>query len=175
MKFTILGRETTYQGRAFSVQKVNIQLPNNKKRFFDLVVHNDSVTIIPFDQDGNIWFVTQYRLGCDSQLIELPAGVMETGEDAAECAAREIREEIGMAAVNLQHLGDFYLAPGYSTEQMSVFLAKDLYPAALEPDADEFIHSSKIHFSEVLRMCQSGEIYDSKTLAALMLAIPFLK
>ena len=75
MKFAILDRETKYRGRAFSVQKVNIQLPNNKESIYDLVVHNNSVTIIPIDQDGNIWFVTQFRLGSESQLMELPAGV----------------------------------------------------------------------------------------------------
>lgn len=175
MQFTILDRETTYTGRAFSVQKVNIQLPNNKNKYYDLVVHNDSVTILPIDQDGNIWFVTQFRLGCECQLLELPAGVMETGEDPAECAAREIREEIGMAAENLERLGDFYLTPGYSDEHMIIFLARGLYPSALEPDADEFINCSKFHFSEVLNMCQTGKINDAKTLAALMLAQPFLK
>lgn len=175
MKFAILDRETKYRGRAFSVQKVNIQLPNNKESIYDLVVHNNSVTIIPIDQDGNIWFVTQFRLGSESQLMELPAGVIETGEDATECAAREIREEIGMAAEKLERLGEFYLAPGYSNENMIIFLARGLYPSALKPDADEFLSCSKFHFSEVLKMCESGKINDAKTLAALMLALPYLK
>jgi ADP-ribose pyrophosphatase len=175
MDFTILDRETTYQTRAFSVQKVNIQLPNDHKRIYDLVVHNDSVTIVPVDQDGNIWFVTQYRLGSESQLLELPAGVMEADEDPSVCAAREIREETGMAAGNLQYLGGFYLAPGYSNEHMEVFLATKLYPAALEPDADEFLKCSKVHFSEAVRMSQTGQIHDAKTIAALMMASPFFK
>ena len=70
----------------------------------------DSVIIVPVDQDGNIWFVSQYRLGAQSQLLELPAGVLEEGEQPQSCADREIREEIGMSAGNLQLLGNFYLS-----------------------------------------------------------------
>ncbi|HZK62418.1 MAG TPA: NUDIX hydrolase [Anaerovoracaceae bacterium] len=174
MNFTILDRETTYKSRAFNIQKVRVQLPNDKIRNYDLVDHNDSVIIVPVDQDGDIWFVSQYRLGAESQLLELPAGVLDDGEDPIEGAARELREEIGMSASNLKLLGSFYLAAGYSNENMFAFLATGLQADALEPDADEFLEIKKIPISEVYRMAHSAEFNDSKTLAALLMTHPFL-
>lgn len=170
MNYSVLNREIMYQGRAFEVQRVYLQLPNLKKRYYDLVAHRDSVTIVPVDKDGNIWFVSQYRLGVDDQLLELPAGVLENGEDPKEGAMREIQEEIGMACPELKYLGDFYLAPGYSSEHMFIFLATELFPSALDPDSDEFLQVHKIPISEVMRMAENGEIKDSKTLASILLA-----
>ena len=174
MNFKILNRELVYQGRAFEVQKVYLQLPNNKKRYYDLVDHRDSVTIVPLDHDGNLWFVSQYRLGVEGQLLELPAGVLEDVEDPKVGALREIREEIGMASNNLKFLGDFYLAPGYSSEHMFIYLASDLFPSSLDQDSDEFINVQKISIPHVRDLIQKGEIKDAKTLAALILAFPQL-
>jgi ADP-ribose pyrophosphatase len=170
MNYSILNREIIYQGRAFEVQKVFLQLPNQKKRYYDLIAHRDSVTIVPLDKDGNIWFVSQFRLGVEDQLLELPAGVLENGEDPKEGAMREIQEEIGMACPELKYLGDFYLAPGYSSEHMYIYLATDLYASALDPDSDEFLKVHKIAIPEALRMAENGEIKDSKTLASILLA-----
>ena len=174
MDFKIIIRESIYSVRAFNVQKVFLELPNKKQRYFDLVDHNDSVTILPIDDQGYIYFVTQYRLGSQSQLLELPAGVMEDNELPEICAMREIQEEIGMAAENLKLLGDFYLVPGYSNEHMYTYLATGLFPSTLNPDADEFLDVSKIPVHQVLDMMKTGKIQDAKTLATLALALPHL-
>lgn len=174
MDFEILNKETIYAGRAFGVQKVLMRLPNQKEKIYDLVAHNDSVTILPVDQEGNIWFVKQFRLGCETQLLELPAGVMEKGEIPENCAARELREEIGMGAEKMQFLGDYFLAPGYSDEHMFAFLASGLYADQLPPDTDEFITIEKLPISQVFEMVRNGDLKDSKSLAALLLALPYL-
>lgn len=174
MDFEILNKETVYAGRAFGVQKVHLRLPDQKETIYDLVAHNGSVTIVPIDHEGNIWFVQQYRLGSESQLLELPAGVLERGEDPRECAAREVREEIGMGAEKLEFIGDFYLAPGYSSEHMYIFLATGLFPDALPQDDSEFLNVHKIPFPKVYEMAKNGEIKDSKTLASLLLTQPHL-
>ncbi|MBW6474004.1 MAG: NUDIX hydrolase [Anaerolineaceae bacterium] len=174
MDFKIIKRESVYQGRAFKVQKVFLELPNQKQSYYDLVDHNNSVTILPIDENSNVYFVTQYRLGSESQLLELPAGVVEDNEPPQICAMREIQEEIGMGAENLQLLGDFYLVPGYSNEHMYTYLATGLYPSVLDPDADEFLHISRIPYTQVLEMMGSGKIQDAKTLATLALALPIL-
>ena len=174
MDFKILDRESVYQGRAFKVQKVFLELPNQKQRYYDLVDHNDSVTILPIDKNGDVYFVTQYRLGSQSQLLELPAGVVEDHELPEVCAMRELQEEIGMAAEDLQLLGDFFLVPGYCNEHMYTYLARGLYPSTLAQDADEFLKVSKIPYPQVLEMMRSGKIQDAKTLATLALAFPML-
>lgn len=175
MTFTILNRKKQYQGHAFDVSQLQIRLPDNRERYYDLVEHNDSITILPVDEKGQIHFVTQYRIGAKGPLLELPAGVLETGEAPLDGAHREVREEIGLAAKAMQTLGGFYLAAGYTTEFMTAFLATGLYAAPLTPDADEFINVSTLTITETYALVRNGGIQDSKTLAALLLAQPFLQ
>jgi len=175
MSFSIINREKQYQGRAFDVSKVFFHLPNGDQRGYDLVEHGDSVTIIPVDEDGQMYFVSQYRVGSGSTLLELPAGVLEAGEDPMVCAMREIREEIGKAAYELKKLGGFYLAPGYTDEYMTVFLAKGLFDSPLDPDADEFLDVVTMPTAEAYQRAVQGEFNDGKTLAALLLALPYFE
>lgn len=175
MNFKITGSQTHYHGRAFNVEKVDLLLPDGRETTYDLVRHNDSVSIVPVDANGCILFVSQYRLGSEGPLLELPAGVDEDGESPETSAAREIREETGMAAGKLVRLGEYYLAPGYSSELMYAFLATDLTPAPLQSDPDEFLQVKAIPITQAYSMARRGEIKDSKSLAALLLAEPFLR
>jgi ADP-ribose pyrophosphatase len=164
----------TYQGRAFDVRQDTIELPDGRSAQLDIVAHSGAVTILPVDPSGQIWFVRQYRHAAGKTLLELPAGTLEKGESPEECAGREIREEIGMAAAVMEHIAEFYLAPGYSTEYMHVFLAKELTPSPLAQDADEFLSVEQFSIEDVYSLAQSGGIQDAKTLAALFLARPWL-
>ena len=139
MKFELIHSEPIYQGRAFSVRKDRVQLPNGGETALDIVEHIGAVTILPVDSDGQVWFVRQYRHAAGCAMLELPAGTLEPGETPETCALRETREEIGQRAGNIQKIGQFYMAPGYSTEFMHVYLATDLSPDPLEGDADEFL------------------------------------
>lgn len=174
MKFELLEKEYVYVGRAFSVARLKARLPNGNTRSFDLVDHANSVTVIPIDEEGNILFVRQYRLGADDMLLELPAGVQDPEEDPLACAAREVREETGLAARELKELGQYYLAPGYSNEKMVAYLATGLYDSPLDADEDEFIETEAIPVAQVYEMAARGVIQDGKTLAALLLARPHL-
>jgi len=174
MPFTPINREKIYSGRAFNVEIVTMQLPDGKIRSYDLVEHKGAVTIVPVDDAGNILFVRQYRVGADQELLELPAGLLNHDEPPGEAAAREVREETGMAAAQMTLLGDFYLAPGYSSEHMVVYLATGLHPHPLEQDEDEFIELVSIPAAEAVRMARGGEIRDGKSLAALMMVESYL-
>ena len=169
MPFTTLNREIIYHGRAFNVEIVKMQLPDGKIRAYDLVEHKGAVTIVPVDDAGNILFVRQYRVGADQELLELPAGLLNQDEPHAEAAAREVREETGMAARQMTLLGDFYPAPGYSSEHMHVYLAPGLHPDPLDQDDDEFLELVSIPAAEAVNMARRGEIRDGKSLAALMM------
>lgn len=168
-------KEICYRGRAFDVAKVRVHLPDKRRRTYDLVVHGDAVTILPVSAQREIYFVSQYRVGAGQTVLELPAGVIDGSETPLVCAQREVREEIGLAARRLQLLGGFYQTPGYSDEYMSVFLASDLYPAALAPDADEFLNVSVLSIEETYHRAFSGGFQDAKTLAALLLAEPLIR
>jgi ADP-ribose pyrophosphatase len=169
MEHKILRAETIYDGRAFDVQKVTMRLPDNREVVYDLVKHPGAVTIVPV-QDGKIWFVRQYRVGCEQMLLELPAGTLEPGEDPLEAAARETREEIGMAAGKIQLIGDFFMAPGYSSEHLWIYLATELSADPLSADDDEFLQVETLPIAQVYEMARSAKIMDGKSLAALLLA-----
>ena len=170
MPFELLKTEITYRGRAFTIRRDSLRLPDGHETRFDIVEHVGSVIIIPLDSQGNLLFVRQYRHAAGLDLLELPAGTLDEGEAPKACAHREIREETGMAAGTMRALGGFYLAPGYSTEYMHVFLATDLRPDPLEADADEFLSVETIPLGRALEIARAGEILDAKSLAALLLA-----
>lgn len=174
MPFELLKSEPLFQGRAFKIRRDTLKTPDGNETKFDIVEHGGSVIILPIDADGNILFVRQYRHAAGMDLLELPAGTRDGNEPYDVCAAREIREETGMAAGKLERIGDFYLAPGYSTEFMAVFLATQLRHDPLEADDDEFLQVEKIPVKEAIQMAQRGEMTDAKSLAALFLARPKL-
>jgi len=170
MKYELIHSEPIYQGKAFNVQRDLVRLPDGNTSQLDVVKHVGAVTLVPCDEQERIWFVRQYRHPAGEMLLELPAGTLKVGEPPEICAARELREEIGHAAHNLRKLGEFFLAPGYSSEFMHVFLATDLYAAPLPQDDDEFIKTEAIPLSTVFAMAAQGQLRDGKTLAALFLA-----
>ncbi len=170
--FKILSTETLYRGPVFEVRKDRLQLPDGKVSQIDVVDHRDAITLIPIDQFGMVWFIHQYRHPVKEVLLELPAGVIEEGETPEIGAQREIREEIGMSAGKLDEIGGFYLAPGYSTEFMHIYLATDLQPDPLPGDEDEFISVEKYSAKESLALAETGQLNDAKSLVALLWARP---
>jgi ADP-ribose pyrophosphatase len=170
MPFELLRSESLLKGRAFAIRRDWMKAPDGRETKFDIIEHGGSVVIVPIDADGNLLFVRQYRHAAGQDLLELPAGTLDENEDPAVCAAREIREETGFAAGKLEKIGEFYLAPGYSTEFMVVYLARDLTHSPLEADADEFLSLEKIPIQQALAMAMRGEMPDAKSLAALLLA-----
>jgi ADP-ribose pyrophosphatase len=170
MAFELLKSEVVYPGRAFTVRRDTLRLPDGHETRLDIVEHVGSVVILPLDINGDLLFVRQYRHAAGLDLLELPAGTLNEGESPEICARREVREETGMAAGILELLGGFYLAPGYSTEYMYVYLATDLHFDPLEADADEFLSVERLPQAEALALCERGDIPDAKTLAAFFLA-----
>ena len=174
MPFELIKSETLLKGRAFAIRRDWLKTPDGRETKYDIIEHGGSAVIVPIDADGNLLFVRQYRHAAGTDLLELPAGTLDEGEEPAVCAAREIREETGFAARKLEKIGEFYLAPGYSTEFMVVYLATDLKHDPLEADADEFLSVEKIPVKQALEMAEKGGIPDAKSLAALLLAQMYL-
>jgi len=175
MSVEVISREVMYKGHAFDVRRDEVRYPNQNIAHLDIIVHPGAVTILPVDDDGKIIFARQYRHAAGKDLLELPAGTLHADEPAENCALREIREETGFAAGKLIKLGEFYLAPGYSTEYMTIYLASDLKPSPLPQDADEFITLERISVEQAYTMALQGELQDGKSLAALLMARPFLE
>lgn len=170
MEPAILSRKTLLQLRPFDVERVHFRLPDGRERDYDLVQHVAAVTILPVDDLGQVHLVRQYRIGAEKELLELPAGVMDPGEEPQVTARRELREEIGKDSGEMIRLGGFYMAAGYSTEYMHVFLALKLKDSPLEQDDDEFLTTVVVPLSEVMEMAQDGRMADGKSLSTLLLA-----
>jgi ADP-ribose pyrophosphatase len=175
MPFELIRSETILQGRTFKIRRDYLKTPNGRETRLEIIEHGGSVVLIPIDDDGNLLFVRQYRHAVGKDLLELPAGTRDNDEPFEECAAREIREETGMQAGKLQKVGEFYLAPGYSSEFMVVFLATELKDNPLEADEDEFLEVEKIPLKQAIQMAERGDITDAKSLAALLLAKSYLE
>jgi ADP-ribose pyrophosphatase len=174
MKFDLLKSETIYNGRAFTVRRDHLKTPSGNTVLYDIIEHHGSVIIVPIDHDGNIVFIHQYRHAAAQTMLELPAGTLEPDEDPLACAQRETREETGLEAAKLEKIGSFYLAPGYSTEHMHVYLARNLSHNPLAPDADEYLEVERIPIAEAFERVKNGQVLDAKTVAALLLAQPHL-
>lgn len=168
-KFTTLHSEIGYQGRAFKMRKDTLKLPDGRETVYDIVDHPGAVTIIPVDDEGNVYFIRQFRPATGEIMLELPAGTLEKGEDPIDCARREIQEETGMSAREFIPLGGVWLAPGYSTEYLHFFLAKGLFESAQPGDEDEYIAVEIIPLDQALEMARNGQIKDGKSLAGLLL------
>ena len=175
MPFEFISSEILLQGRTFKVRRDTLKTPDGHETRLEILEHGGAVVLVPVDSDGNILFVRQYRHATGGNLLELPAGTREQEEPYEECAAREIREETGMEASRLQKVGEFYLAPGYSSEFMAVFLATGLKYNPLDADDDEFLQVEKIPLKDVTAMFERGDVPDSKSLAAWLLAKPYLE
>jgi ADP-ribose pyrophosphatase len=175
MPFELIKSEILMQGRAFRIRRDTLKTPDQRETKFEIIDHGGSVILVPVDENGQVLFVRQYRHAAGKDLLELPAGTRDGDEPYEECAAREIREETGMQAGRLEKVGEFYLAPGYSTEFMVVYLATDLSPNPLEADEDEFLVVEKMPVKQALQLAEQGNMPDAKSLAALFLARPWLE
>ncbi len=175
MPFELIRSEPLLQGRAFKIRRDTLKTPDGRETKLEIVEHGGSVVILPIDDQNNLIFVRQYRHAAGGDLLELPAGTRDQDEPYESCAAREIREETGLEAGKLQKLGEFYLAPGYSTELMGVFLATELKENPLQADEDEFLQVEKVPLKKAFEMAERGGMPDAKSLAALLLARPYME
>ena len=150
---------------AFRFAQKTVEI-NGKLREYQIVEHDGAAAIVPWHQ-GKLTLVRQTRPAVEQQLLEIPAGALEKGEDPLEAAQRELAEETGWRARSWHKLAELYLAPGYSTEVLHLYLATDLTMGEQNLDDSEDIEVVHIELSEVLTRAENGNIRDAKTLAAL--------
>lgn len=164
-----------YQCNIFKVWEEEVVLPNGKSTKQSLIDHKPTVAIIAINDKDEILLIKQYRNAVKKDLLEIPAGTIDRdAETPLLCAKRELAEETGFDAAKFVQLFEGYLLPGYCNEYMYFFLAKDIFPAPLSPDEDEFIEVLPTKLPEAREMIANGTIIDAKTALGIILAESYL-
>jgi ADP-ribose pyrophosphatase len=169
MKPEIISTKTIYEGRVFDLQLAEIREGEAEYKR-EIVRHHGSAVIVPVFADDTIAFVKQYRHAAGKYLLEIPAGTLDEDESPEAGARREVEEEIGVIAGNIEKLAEFYVSPGFLTEKMHVFLATDLRESRQNLDEDEFLSIEKFTFPKAFEMLKNGGIEDAKTIIGIVLA-----
>ncbi len=160
---TTLNSQTIFSGRIIEVKKDDIQLENGKKSIREVVVHHGGVCVAAIDQEDRLLLVRQFRYPYGKELLELPAGKIELGEDPRECGIRELQEECGCTADRFEKLAQLYPTPAYCTEVSHIYRASGLHESVQKLDDGEFLDVLRIPFAQAVQMVMDGEISDAKT------------
>ena len=153
---------TAYDGRLIGV---TVETWGGHER--EIVEHPGAVAIVAVDRDGFVVLVRQRREAVRRELLELPAGTLEDGEEPLETARRELEEETGLRGGKWEERGVFYTTPGFCRERMHLFFADELDTGEASPAADEKLELVRWRISEI--ESRLDEIEDAKTLAGLLL------
>ncbi len=170
-----ISTKTVYNGQIVNVRNDIAELKNGKHVRREVVEHPGGVAIVPVNEKGQVYMVRQYRYPMEEELLEIPAGKLEYGEDHYNCAVRELSEETGCAAGKLIFLGSTYPSPGYSREILYIYLATDLVGGEMHLDEDEFLSVEAIPMDTLVDKIMSGEIKDGKTIIGILKAKKYLE
>ncbi len=166
--------EIKYDGVIVKVRLDRAQLENGKIVRREVVEHPGGVGILPLDDNGVCYMVRQFRYPFSRQLLEIPAGKLEYGEDPLACAVRELGEETGFTADELIPLGKCLTSPGFSSEVLHLYLARGLHAGRVHLDEDEFLNVEKHPLAELAAMADRNELEDGKTVIAVLKAARLL-
>jgi len=169
-----LTTENVFDGVLLHVYRDEVELPNGHHTVREYIKHPGAAVMIPITDDGQIIFERQFRYPLDMELIELPAGKIDPGEDALDSAKRELEEETGYVGETFIDLGLLHPCIGYSDEVIYIYLVKNLTFVEEQQDKDEFIETFEMSLGEALDAVRSGQITDAKTIISLFRAEKYL-
>ena len=174
MKERKLSSEMKFDGKLIKVT-YDIADVNGKEAWREVVHHPGVSAVVAIDEDNRIIMEKQFRYALNDYLLEIPAGKLDAGEDPLVCAKRELEEETGIIASEWISLGTIATSPGFCNEVIHLYVAKGLSKGEIHWDEDEYVEVERYTFDELLQRIKEETIKDSKTLSALLLAMPYLK
>jgi ADP-ribose pyrophosphatase len=175
MNYRILKSEIVFSGKVFNTKVDQIEYTSGNRSVREVAEHPGGAVVVPVTDDGKIIMVTQHRFPVDKVLLELPAGKLGKSENPLHCAVRELEEETGYKSDNVKEIGSIYTTPGYSTEKLWIYLAKDLKPGNHNREEGEFgMQVFKFTLKEVEDKIYSGEIVDGKTICGIYLSKKYI-
>lgn len=152
-----------FDGKVVKLFVDTVELPDGREAIREIVRHPGAVCVIPVTPEGEVIMVKQYRYAFEQIMLEIPAGKLEPGEDPFEAVKRELEEESGVVASNIEYMGEIFTTVAIFDEKIHAYLATDLVYKNAHPDEDEFLEVEKIPLSTLVDMVMNGEIKDSKT------------
>ena len=155
-----------YKGKILNLRKDDVILPDGKNAVREIVEHGGGAAII-CEKDGKVLMVKQFRYPYKEEVLEIPAGKINAGENPEQTALRELKEEGGVIAERVEKVFEVYPSPGYTEEIIRIYRAYGLKFDKAKLDEDEFLTSEWIEKSALKNMVKNGEIKDAKTLIAL--------
>jgi len=166
-----LSSQQIYDGRILKLRLDTVKLPSGRVTKREIVEHDDSIAIVAIDGDDNVLLVKQYRKAVEKEVLEIPAGGIEPGEEPVAAVKRELREETGFLPQRVERIGGFYASPGYSSEFLHLFVASDLTPEKLQAEDTESIKVERVPISQILELIRTGTINDAKSVAGLLMLL----
>ena len=170
-----LSSQLIYDGRAVKLRVDTVKMASGRETTREIVEHSDCVAIIAIDANDNVLLVNQFRKPVEKELLEIPAGGIEAGEDPVMTVHREMREETGYLPRKVERLGGFYSTPGYCTEYLYLYLATDLIPSQLHAEDTESIRLVRVPIGQIPSLITSGSICDAKSIAGLLSFLEYQK
>ena len=165
-----LSSEQIFDGKVVKLFVDRVELPDGKEAIREIVRHPGAVCVIPVTDEGDVIMVKQYRYAFEQIMLEIPAGKLEPGEDPFEAVKRELEEESGAVAKNIEYMGEIFTTVAIFDEKIHAYLATGLEFKNAHPDEDEFLEVTKIPLSTLVDMVMNGEIKDAKTQIAILKA-----
>jgi ADP-ribose pyrophosphatase len=177
-----VGKRSTrraYTGKVINLDLDTVEFPDGTTGELEMVRHPGASAVVPFlsdprGDDPQLLLIKQYRYAADGYMYEIPAGRLNPGEDPAECAKRERREETGCTATSIEHLYTMYTTPGFTDERIHLYMATGLEQGQAAHESDEFLTVEPVALSRALEMIRSGELNDGKTAVAILYAAGFV-
>lgn len=162
--------EMMYEGKILNLRRDKVISVNGGTSFREIIEHSDGVVMAAITDEGNMVMVSQYRIAVGHVVFEAPAGKLEDGEDLFSTCRRELKEETGYTARDIQYLGGYYSSCGYCTEKIHVYLCTGLTPGETDFDDNEALEIEELPLEELYRKVMDGELEDAKTVLAICLA-----
>ena len=159
-----------YSGRVLDINMETAQLPDGREVDLEIIRHPGGSCILPLYDNGDVMLIRQFRHAAGGIIWEIPAGRLDEGDTPERCAERELREEGGVTAGRMEKIAEFFTTPGFCTEVLHIFLARDLKECGQDLEVDEYLETVRMPFGRALNMAHSGEIRDSKTMLAILMA-----
>jgi ADP-ribose pyrophosphatase len=168
-----LSSKIVFEGRALKMRVDTVLTTDGRQSTREIVERSDCIAVVAIDNKGNVLLERQYRQAIDKEMLEIPAGGIDAGEEPEAAVIREMREETGFRPQRVIKLTGFYSSPGYTTEYLHLYLATKLVPDPLSAEDTAGIEVVSVPLAQIPSLITSGKIQDAKSIVGLLFYLEY--